>query len=168
MKIAQNSKEKLANRATEVARKLPQLFQILPRDLVMVFQSRKNGVKSSLNFERFLLCPWAKIKNFEAWFCRSALLLSFCENRFRLLRFIKKLNPTKRGAFFRLFCVSKVTSIAHAHTSGVIFYIFPRHFKQTKLSSCNQRWLKKPPRGPALIKISNANKSSFRHYSFAA
>ena len=31
---------------------LPQIFLFLPRDLVMVFQSRKNGVKSSLNFER--------------------------------------------------------------------------------------------------------------------
>ena len=31
---------------------LPQIFKFLPRDLVMVFQSRKNGVKSSLNFER--------------------------------------------------------------------------------------------------------------------
>ena len=31
---------------------LPQIFQFLPRDLVMVFQSRKKGVKSSLNFER--------------------------------------------------------------------------------------------------------------------
>ena len=31
---------------------LPQIFSFLPRDLVMVFQSRKNGVKSSLNFER--------------------------------------------------------------------------------------------------------------------
>ena len=31
---------------------LPQVFEFLPRDLVMVFQSRKNGVKISLNFER--------------------------------------------------------------------------------------------------------------------
>ena len=31
---------------------LPQIFEFLPRDLVMVFQSRKNGVKISLNFER--------------------------------------------------------------------------------------------------------------------
>ena len=31
---------------------VPQNFYFLPRDLVMVFQSRKNGVKSSLNFER--------------------------------------------------------------------------------------------------------------------
>ena len=30
----------------------PPIFKFLPRDLVMVFQSRKNGVKSSLNFER--------------------------------------------------------------------------------------------------------------------
>ena len=31
---------------------LPHIFTLLPRDLVMVFQSRKDGVKSSLNFER--------------------------------------------------------------------------------------------------------------------
>ena len=31
---------------------LPQIFLFLSRDLVMVFQSRKKGVKSSLNFER--------------------------------------------------------------------------------------------------------------------
>ena len=31
---------------------LPQIFYFLPGDLVMVFQSRKKGVKSSLNFER--------------------------------------------------------------------------------------------------------------------
>ena len=39
---------------------------------------------------------------------RSALLLLFCENRFRLLRFGKHLNSTKRGVFFWTFCVSKV------------------------------------------------------------
>ena len=33
---------------------LPQIFKILPRDLVMVFQSRNNGVKSSLNFEKII------------------------------------------------------------------------------------------------------------------
>ena len=33
-------------------KQLPQIFYFLPRDLVMVFQSRKKGVKSSLNFER--------------------------------------------------------------------------------------------------------------------
>ena len=31
---------------------LPQIFNFLPRDFVMVFESGKNGVKSSLNFER--------------------------------------------------------------------------------------------------------------------
>ena len=31
---------------------VPQIFKFLSMDLVMVFQSRKNGVKSSLNFER--------------------------------------------------------------------------------------------------------------------
>ena len=33
-------------------KKMPQIFYFLPWDLVMVFQSRKNGVKSSLNFDR--------------------------------------------------------------------------------------------------------------------
>ena len=47
---------------------LPQIFYFLPRDLVMVFQSRKNGVKSSLNFERSYLSPKAKIKKSEATF----------------------------------------------------------------------------------------------------
>ena len=31
---------------------LPEIFQFLPTDLIMVCQSRKNGVKISLNFER--------------------------------------------------------------------------------------------------------------------
>ena len=31
---------------------LPQIFKFLSRDVVMVFQSRKNVIKSSLNFER--------------------------------------------------------------------------------------------------------------------
>ena len=31
---------------------LPQIYYFLSRDVVMVFQNRKNGVKSSLNFER--------------------------------------------------------------------------------------------------------------------
>ena len=33
-------------------KRLPHIVYFLPRDLVMVFQSGKNGVKSSLNFER--------------------------------------------------------------------------------------------------------------------
>ena len=36
---------------------LPQSFSFLPRNLVMVFQSRKNGVKSSINFKRSKLSP---------------------------------------------------------------------------------------------------------------
>ena len=98
----------------------------------MVFQSRKNGVKSSLNFERSELSPWAKIKKSEARFCRSALLLSFCKNRSCLSQLIKKLNSTERGALFRHFCVSKMITTAHAHKSGVNFHIFPGAFKQTK------------------------------------
>ena len=61
----------------------------------MVFQSSKNGVKLLLNFES----SWEIKKKYEATFCRSALLLSFCENRFRLLQFVKKLNSTIQGAF---------------------------------------------------------------------
>ena len=33
-------------------KRMPQIFHFLPMDLVMVFQIRKNGIKSSLNFER--------------------------------------------------------------------------------------------------------------------
>ena len=33
-------------------------------------------------------------------------------------------NSTKRGAFFRHFCVSKVITTAHAHKSGFIFHFF--------------------------------------------
>ena len=43
---------------------------------------------------------------------------------------LKNLNSTKRGAFFRHFCVSKVITTAHAHKSGVIFHIFSTPFKQ--------------------------------------
>ena len=31
---------------------VPQFLKFFPRGVVMVYQSRKNGVKSSLNFER--------------------------------------------------------------------------------------------------------------------
>ena len=64
-------------------------------------------------------------------FCRSALLLSFYENRFCLSQLIKKLNSTERGAPFRHFCVSKVITTAHAHKSHVIFHFFSKSF-QTK------------------------------------
>ena len=98
----------------------------------MVFQSRKNEVKSSLNFERSQLSPLAKIKKSEARFWRSALLLSFCENRLCLSELIKKLNSTERGAFFPHFCVSKVITTAHVHKSGDIFHIFWKTFQTKK------------------------------------
>ena len=79
----------------------------------------------------------------EATFCRSALLLSFCENRFCLSQLLKKLNSTKRGALFRHFCVSKVITTAHAHKSGVIFHFFSKSFQtKKKLRLYDQRWLK--------------------------
>ena len=71
------------------------------------------------------------MKKFEARFCRNALLLSFCENRFCLSQLIKKLNSTEQGALFRQLCVSKVITTAHAHKSVVIF-IFSKSF-QTKI-----------------------------------
>ena len=112
----------------------------------MVFQSRKNGVKSSLNFERSQLSPWAKIKKSEAAIRRSTLPLSFCENRLCLSQLIKKLNSTERGALFRHFCVSKVISTAHAHKSGVIFSSFPRAFKQ-KIKALRPKMTKIASRG---------------------
>ena len=121
----------------------------------MVFQSRENGVKSSLNFKRSQLSPEAKIKKSEAAFCRSAFLLSFCENRFCLSQLIKKLNSTERGALFRHFCVSKVITTAHAHKSGVIFHIqFSRAVKQKKIKALRPKMTKIPQGGgPALRTI---------------
>ena len=46
---------------------LPQIFNFLPRDLVMVFHSRKSGVKSSLNFEKSKV-PRQKLKNLRQHF----------------------------------------------------------------------------------------------------
>ena len=54
---------------------------------------------------------------------RSALLLSFCNDRFCLWRFVKNLKSTRWGAFFRLFLVSQVIITAHVHKSGVIFIL---------------------------------------------
>ena len=83
--------------------------------------------------------------------CRSALLLSFCENRLCLSQLIKKLNSMERGALFRHFCVSKVINTAHAHKSGVIFHLFSRAFKQKKIKALRPKMTKKASReGPAL------------------
>ena len=98
---------------------LHQIFLIFARGHRYGLSKSKKGGKIITNIERSQLSPQAKIKNFEATFCRFALLLSFCKNRFRLLRFIKKLNSTELGAFFRHFCVSKVITTAHAHKCGV-------------------------------------------------
>ena len=46
---------------------LPQIFQFLPGDLVMLFQSRKKEIKSSLNFERSKV-PRQKLKNVRPCF----------------------------------------------------------------------------------------------------
>ena len=43
----------------------PQIYYSLSRDLVW-FSKLKNGVKSSLNFERAQLSPGSKIQEFEA------------------------------------------------------------------------------------------------------
>ena len=49
--------------------KLPKIFQFLPGDLVMIFQSFVMILPRFFNFERPYLSPWAKIKNSEAIFC---------------------------------------------------------------------------------------------------
>ena len=79
-------------------------------------------------------------------FCRSALLLSVCENGLCLSQLIKKLNSTERGALFRHFCVSKVITTAHAHKSGVIFHFFPRSFKK-KIKALRPKMTKIASRG---------------------
>ena len=81
----------------------------------MVFQSKKKRGK--------IITERKNLKS-EATCCRSALLLSFCENRLCLSQLIKKFNATEQGAPFRHFCVSKVITTAHAHESGVIFPFF--------------------------------------------
>ena len=96
--------------------------------------------------------PQAKIKKSEATFCRSALLLSFCENRLCLSQLLKKLNSTERGALFRHFCVSKVITTAHAHKSGVIFHFFPRAFKQKKIKALRPKMTKIASRGGSCLK----------------
>ena len=80
-------------------------------------------------------------------FCRSTLLLSFCENRLCLSQLIKKLNLMERGALFRHFCVSLVITTAHAHKSGVIFHFFPRAFKQKKIKALWPKMTKIASRG---------------------
>ena len=128
----------------------------------MVFQSRKKGVKSSLNFERSYLSPWAKIKKSEATFCRSTLLLSFCENRFCLSQLFKKLNSTERGAHFRHFCVSKVITTAHAHKSGVIVHFFPRAFKQKKIKALRPKMTKIASRGGSCLNRTPLSMKAFQ------
>ena len=51
---------------------------------------------------------------------------------------------------FRLFCVSKVISTAHAHKSGVIFHNFPRAFKQKKIKALRPKMTKIASRGSCL------------------
>ena len=85
---------------------------------------------------------------------RSALLLSFCENRFCLSQLIKMLNSTERGALFRHFCVSKVITTAHAHKSGVIFHFLPRAFKQKQNKALRPKMTKIASRGfPFFIRM---------------
>ena len=103
--------------------KLPQILKLLPRELGIVFQIRKKRAK---NHHRILndhhLIPWQKNEKMEAEFCRSALFLWVCENRFSLQQFFKKWNLTERGVFFIIWC-PKVITIAHALKSCVIFHI---------------------------------------------
>ena len=75
-------------------------------------------------------------------FCRSALLLSFCENRFSLSQLIKKLNSTERGALFDIFA-SPGWSPLRMRTKVVSFSIFSKSFQTKKLRLYDQRWLER-------------------------
>ena len=114
-------------------------------------KSKKRG-KIITKLWKIITKSLAKIKKSEATFCRSALLLSFCENRLCLSQSIKRLNSTERGALFWHFCVSQVITTAHAHKSGVIFLFFSRAFKPKKIKLYDQRWLKQPQGGGAALK----------------
>ena len=82
-------------------------------------------------FQRPLLTlsPGTKLqKNLRQRFCRSALSLWFCENRFYLWWFVK----TRRArCLFQHFWGCELITTARAHSSGVIFILFPA-FKQNK------------------------------------
>ena len=108
-----------------------------PQRVALVYRRAKSFSQQGTNPKSL-----ANINKSEANFCKSALLLSLCENRLCLSQIIKKLNSTERGALFWHFCVSKVITTAHAHKSGVTFHIFPRAFKQKKWTLYDQRWLK--------------------------
>ena len=54
------------------------------------------------------------------------------------------------GARSPTFCVSKVITSAHAHKSGVIFHIFPRAFKQKKITALRPKMAKIASRGSYL------------------
>ena len=90
-----------------------------------------------------------KIKKSEAKFCRSILLLPFCENRLCLSQTIKKLNSTERGALFRHFCVSNVITTAHAHKSGVILHFF-QELSNKKIKALQPKMTKIASRGSCL------------------
>ena len=141
---------------------LPQIFLIFAWWLSYgLSKSKKRGTMVTklwniLNFNS----PQTKIKNFEASFCRFALLLSFCENLFRLVRLVKKLNSPKRGAFFQHFCVSNVITTAHAHKSGVIFHILPRPFEQKRGKKLRPKMTEIASRGGSCLKPSCLNEYS--------
>ena len=120
---------------------LPQIFLIITWGLSYgLSKSKKRGKIITKHAKLWKIVPRQKLKKIDATFWRSALLLSFCENRFCPSQLIKKLNSTERGALFWHFSISKVITTAHAHKSGVIFHIFPRAFKQKKLRLYDQRW----------------------------
>ena len=103
----------------------------------MVFPSKKkNGVKSSLNFERSFLMPKAKIKKSEAKFCRSALLLSFCETPFVSIAINKKVKFDEArcpfSTFLRLQGASPRWSPLRMRTKVVSFFNFFQELSNTR------------------------------------
>ena len=108
------------------------LPQILIFALGLSYGLSKSKKRGKIITKLWKIITKSQGKNKKIWgnVCRSAFLLSFCENRFCLSQLIKKLREW--GALFRHFCVSQVITTAHAHKSGVIFHFFPRAFKQKK------------------------------------
>ena len=73
---------------------------------------------------------------------------------------LKKLNSTKRGAFFRRFCVSKVITSVQAHKSGVIIHIFRRAFKQKMQGAVTKMTKIASREGAALKNETNTGKKA--------
>ena len=105
-----------------------------------------------------------KIKKSETAFCRSALLLLFCENCFCLSQLIKKLNSTEQGALFRHFASPRWSPLRMRTKVVSIFIFFQELSNKKKLRLYDQRWLKSLKGGGVLSFLSHAFLSNRAFY----